>query len=235
ARTNFNTLPNLDVSAVTNMSNCFNSSTTTASYDFTNWDTSDVTTMQAMFSGCQTITGVTNLDCSSVTNFQNMFINCKEITTVSLINYLPLYAIECSGMFNECRKLTSLTMPKIRAGNCINMFAQCQALETAPELDTAYVFYFQYMFYNCQELKNVPFYDASSASNFGSNNMFSNCTKLTDESLNNILAMCISATNYNGTKTFAMLGFTSWMYSSEKIQSLSNYTAFTNAGWTIGY
>ena len=65
--------------------------------------------------------------------------------------------------------------------------------------------------------------------------MFTGCVKLTDNSLNNILQICINATLYTGTKTLYTLGFRSNKYSVERIQALSNYQAFIDAGWTIGY
>ena len=58
----------------------------------------------------------------------------------------------------------------------------------------------------------------------------SNCPNLSDETLNNILQMCINATNYTQTKSLSHLGLTAAQRS--KCMTLSNYTAFTNAGWT---
>ena len=45
--------------------------------------------------------------------------------------------------------------------------------------------------------------------------------------------MCANATSYTGTKTLAYIGLTSEQ--ATKCQSLSNYSAFTAAGWTTGY
>lgn len=63
--------------------------------------------------------------------------------------------------------------------------------------------------------------------------MFYNCIKLSDESLNNILAMCANATSYTDTKTLERIGLTSEQ--ATKCTTLSNYSAFTAAGWTTGY
>ena len=65
------------------------------------------------------------------------------------------------------------------------------------------------------------------------NGMFQSCTLLTQESLNNILQMCINATSFTGTKTLKYLGLSSTQATT--CQSLSNYQAFLNAGWTTGY
>ena len=63
--------------------------------------------------------------------------------------------------------------------------------------------------------------------------MFSNCPSLSDESLNNILAMCTNASSYTRTKTLAYIGLT--LEQAEKCMTMSNYQAFLDAGWTTGY
>ena len=45
--------------------------------------------------------------------------------------------------------------------------------------------------------------------------------------------MCAGATSYTGTKTLSTLGLTSAQ--ATICQGLSNYSAFTSAGWTTGY
>ena len=56
---------------------------------------------------------------------------------------------------------------------------------------------------------------------------------LTDESLNNIMATMLTATAYIGTKTLSHTSLTSEQ--ATKCTTLSNYSAFTAAGWTTGY
>lgn len=87
------------------------------------------------------------------------------------------------------------------------------------------------MFYECTSLTTVPLLNTSKATNVSG--MFSGCTSLSNESLNNILAMCTNATSYTRTKTLKYIGLTSTQATT--CQSLSNYSAFTAAGWTTGY
>lgn len=75
--------------------------------------------------------------------------------------------------------------------------------------------------------------DMSSATNL--QNMFAYCNNLDNDTVDLILSWLVTATAYTGTKTLAYLGFTSANYPAATIQSLTNYTAFTTAGWTIGY
>ena len=87
------------------------------------------------------------------------------------------------------------------------------------------------MFCQCTNLKHVPLLDTSNV--IGMFNTFEKCTNLSDESLNNILAMCTNATKITSNKTLKYLSLTSDQ--ATKCTTLSNYSAFTSAGWTTGY
>lgn len=116
--------------------------------------------------------------------------------------------------------------------NMSKMFYGCPRLETIKCLDTSNTTNMSQMFYNCKVLKNIPILDTSKVTNFLQT--FSLCPKLTEETLDNILVMCINATSYTGTKTlYYLLGGAA--YSASKIQSLPHYQDFIDAGWTIGY
>ena len=92
------------------------------------------------------------------------------------------------------------------------------------------------MFTNCSNLVTVPEFSVPELSkSSGLSNMFSGCFSLSNQSLDNILKMCISATSYTGTKALTILGFSSNLYSASTIQALPSYEDFIDAGWTIGY
>jgi hypothetical protein len=63
--------------------------------------------------------------------------------------------------------------------------------------------------------------------------MFKGCTNLSNNGLNTILAMCTNAKAYTKTKTLKQLSLTEAQ--ATRCKSLSNYSAFTAAGWTTGY
>lgn len=113
----------------------------------------------------------------------------------------------------------------------INMFINCTNLTTIPSLDTSNATNMNSMFNGCTNLTTIPLLDTSKVTYM--QNMFNGCTNLTDESLNNILAMCANATSYTDIKTLAYIGLTS--NQANKCKTLSNYSAFTAAGWTTGY
>lgn len=118
--------------------------------------------------------------------------------------------------------------------NMYNMFSGCSSLETVDLLDTSNVTTMNGMFYNCNKLKNIPQFNTAKVTDF--NRMFGNIgVSLTDESLNNILGMCINATSYTGTKTLAALSLNEYRAPLARVQALPNYQAFLDAGWSIGY
>lgn len=153
-------------------------------------------------------------------------------------NILELPTIDCSnttntgGLFKGLLKIVKVSL--INTSNVkemYDMFTRCSALTTVPLFNTSSAINMSSMFYNCSELTTVPVFDTSNVTNI--QYMFRYCNKLSNESLNNILAMCIGATSYIGTKTLVYIGLSSSQATT--CQGLSNYQAFLDAGWTTGY
>lgn len=131
---------------------------------------------------------------------------------------------------------TIVAYPLVDTSNVTNMancFYSCAKLKQIPQLNTSNVTTMYNMFSNCGELNYIPVLDTSNVIIF--QNFVKYCKKLTYESINNIMKMCINATSYARTKTLAFLGLDGNYYSASKIQELSNYQEFINAGWTIGF
>ena len=112
-----------------------------------------------------------------------------------------------------------------------NMFYNCPNLESVELINTHRIISLYYAFYNCKKLKDFSMDNVSSLDYMPS--AFSGCTSLTDESLNNILWVCANATKITSNKTLSYIGLTSDQ--ATRCQSLSNYQAFLDAGWTTGY
>lgn len=111
------------------------------------------------------------------------------------------------------------------------MFYQCSNLITIPLLDTNKVTTMQETFYGCTSLTTIPLLNTNKVTTM--ENIVYNCTSLSDNSLNNILAMCANASAYTSIKSLKQIGLTSAQ--ATKCKTLSNYSAFTAAGWTTGY
>ena len=71
-------------------------------------DTSNVTDMSSMFTGCSNLTTVPQLNTSNVTNMSYMFNNCSNLTTVPQLNTSNVTSM--SSMFYGCSKLKSILM-----------------------------------------------------------------------------------------------------------------------------
>lgn len=144
---------------------------------------------------------------SSQTDLVNKFYNDSSLVYMPLVDTSNVTRM--ATMFNGCRTLKSV--PLLNTSNCMNMAT---------------------MFKNCAYLEDIPLFDTSKAVNMV--NFVQGCGYLSNESLNNIMGMCINTTSaFTGTKTLAYLGLTSSQATT--CQSLSNYQAFINAGWTTGY
>ena len=123
------------------------------SIDFTNIDTSNVTSMSYMFSRCQ----AQQLDLSSfntqnVTNMAGMFHNCQD-QHLDLSSFNTQNVTDMSGMFNDCQAqhidLSSFNTQKVT--DMSYMFCECQAQQLdLYSLNTKNVIDMSYMFCGCQ-------------------------------------------------------------------------------------
>lgn len=166
--------------------------------------------------------------------------NSKITTVLTRIpdNIIIPDGMSASYLFADCSRITQAPMidtTGITHYACT--FQNCKSLETAPNYDLHDAYELQSMFRGCTALKNVPLYDTSNINtSAGFTYMFYGCPNLTNQSLNNILQMCINATRYHGIKKLTELGIyvgDGYPYTDEQIRNLPNYTQFWQAGWSI--
>ena len=170
-----------------------------------NWDSS-ITTMRSKYSSDKNLYVFPLVDTSNVISMFQAFL-ASNLTDLANIDTSSV--LDFSYAFRDCK------------------------LESFPQIDTSKATGNSFMFLECSNLKNLPVLNFKSINNLGFNNTYSNCTSLTDESLNNILASLITATRYNRTKTLAYIGLTSEQ--ATICTTLSNWQACVDAGWTTGY
>lgn len=123
-------------------------------------NTSNVTDMRQMFSGCNALTSVSLFDTSNVTNMAYMFADCYSLTTVPLFDTSRV--VDMEYMFNNCSSLTAV--PLYDTSNVTSMygtFQNCSSLQSAPLFDTSNVRDMDGMFYGCGSLTNVPLFNTS--------------------------------------------------------------------------
>lgn len=152
---------------------------------FLNTNTATATNMWNMFSECVNLTelDLSGLDTSNVTNMNTMFYNCISLRKLDLSNFETSNVTDMGYMFKSCSNLTELNLSNFDTSNVTNMTE---------------------MFYNCENLVTIngilDFNNASKTNafimgcvnletiyikNFNTprNNNFSDCVKLSHESL----------------------------------------------------
>ena len=141
-----------------------------------------------------------------------------------------------SSMFSGCNNLTTIpTLNTSSVTNMDSMFYECYNLQEIPLLDTSSVTDMNRMFIGhyinkCIGTLNIPELDTSSVTDMYM--MFCYRDNLSDESLNNILKMCINAINITEeNRTLTYIGITKSQI-IEKCKEQSNWEDFIAAGWT---
>ena len=102
----------VDTSNMTTMDTMFSSCSKLTSLDLSNFDTSSVTKMTYMFNLCSSLTSldVSNFNTSKVTDMSDMFHGCPKLTSLNLSNFDTSSVTNMSDMFSSCPKLTSLNL-----------------------------------------------------------------------------------------------------------------------------
>lgn len=196
----------------------------------------DITSTSTSFSArsCYYIEEIGNISVANGTEMSSAFSFCQELKSVGNV-YAP-NATSALNMFYNCKKLESIrTITLGNVTNTSNMFSYCSKLKNMNLIiNTQNCTTFNNMFTSCALLEDVPVMSfASVTSNSMISSMFDSVSRsLTDQSLDNILQTCISATSFTGTKKLSTLGLWSGRYPLSRIQTLPHYQDFIDAGWT---
>ena len=178
-------------------------------------DTSSVTNMTYMFNGCASLATIPQIDTSSVTNMSSMFSNCVHLATIPQL---------------DTSSVTNITY----------MFSDCTRLATIPQLDGGKLTSVAYIFNNCKSLENFngiinlgQAYLTTQSANYSNYKLvLSNSTKLTEQSIINILNNLYDIKTKGCNTQQVILGSDNLA----KLTSEEGQTALTNAtakGWTI--
>ena len=162
--------------------------------DMTNWDVSNVTTMNAMFQGnygLKNIGDLSNWNTSNVTDMAYMFNECSGLTSLGdLSNWNTSACTNMSYMFNKCSGLTSLgdlsnwdvskvTTMKVMFQNCIGL----TSLGDLSNWNTSACTNMSYMFYGCNSLTSLNLSGWNTSNVTTMKSMFSSCSGLTSLNL----------------------------------------------------
>lgn len=229
-----------DTSEVTNMSYMYQWCKAT---DFPQLNMSKVTNVAYMFYNCKNIVTAPILNLSNVQNCESVFRDCVNLTTCEISDFSNATSI--NGLFATCRKLknivSNLITPKVTDTGF--MFYDCNALETAPEMNTSNVTDMSKMFYSCNKLTTVPLYDTSKVTRM--EEMFWYCSDLQTvpafdcsnvTNMNNIFASCHSLKSILMTNIGVSLNISSstLFERSDLLVILNNLKTVTTKTLTMG-
>ena len=149
-------------------------------------NTSYVTNMGYMFSGCYNLTtlDVSGFSTSEVSDMSHMFERCSKLKVLDVSGFYTAHVNDMKYMFAFCSALTTLDVSGFytkRVTNMSNMFFDCRALTTldVSGFNTYLVSSMTGMFDGCSSLTllDVSNFDTSNVSSM--KNMFQYCSSLT--------------------------------------------------------
>ena len=203
--------------------------------DLSNFDTSQVTDMQFMFSGMSSLTtlDLSNFDTSQVTDMKYMFRDTSSLTTLNLSNFDTSRVTNMEVMFYGMSSLTSLDLSNFDTSQVkyMNyMFSYMSSLTTLDlsNFDTSQVAYMNSMFSGTSLTSlNLSNFDTSKVMKMS--NMFFNMRNLTS----------LNLTNFNTSKVTDMedmFSLSNDYASDDKLEKIyanndfdiSKLTAFSN-------
>ena len=163
--------------------------------DLTNFDTSNVKSMEGMFNFClklKEIKGLDNFNTSKVTNMSRMFENCEELENLNLSKFDTSKVTNITGMFNNCYKIRNIIgLNRFNTSQVINMdgmFQGCNELKylDLSSFDTSKVIDFGLIFNNCHKIIKIVGlnkFNTSQVNNMAG--MFQECNELESLDLSN--------------------------------------------------
>ena len=105
------------------------------SMDLNSVNTSEVTSMRNMFTGCCSLTSLdlSNWDTGNVTDMYCMFLQCHHLDSLNLSNFNTAKVTNMALMFDNGKKLKTLNVSGWDTGNVTemyNLFCSCSSLKT---------------------------------------------------------------------------------------------------------
>ena len=162
-----------------------------------NFNTSKVTNMEKMFSGCSSLTSLdlNSFNTSKVTTMVYMFSDCKSLVDLNLSNFNTSNVTQMGsgnqgGMFRNCSLLKELDLNSFNTSNVLDMGAMFYLCSSLTSLDlssfnTANVTNMRAMFNSCSSLTNLDLSSFNTSKVTKMSYMFSSCSSLTSLDLNN--------------------------------------------------
>ena len=180
------------VNGVGNLQNLFKGFSALQSIDFSNFYTTEVTSMESMFEDCTSLTvlNLIGLSGKSLTDLSSFVKGCTNLTSIDLSSLFAFtYSVvtDVTNIFNDCSSLKYVNFGNADLSHCTsyeNMFLNCELIEII-NLETVNMFgttaSVAGMFSGCAELETIYVSKNLDLSEVTfSNTTFSGCTTLLD-------------------------------------------------------
>ena len=174
------------VQAAKDSSYMFDDKSKIQTIDFTNLDTTNMTNMHCMFSGCSGLTSLdlSSFDTSEVTDMGSMFEDCNSLTNLDVSKFDTGKVTNMNWMFSGCSGLTSVDVSSFdtsKVTGMIVMFSGCCGLAklNLAKFDTSQVTNMNCMFQNCSGLTSLDLSSFDTSKVTDMNDMFYGCSRLT--------------------------------------------------------
>ena len=214
-------------------------------YETANLDTSNITSMNGMFyrtSNLQSL-NLTSFDTSKATDMGSMFYSNSNLQSLDLSSFNTSKVVNMISMFNYCSKLRTLDLSNFdtsSVGNMSSMFYNCKKLSSIPKLNASKVSNISSFAGNCVSLTDFgglenlgQEYSTTISANEHTYKLdLSNCTRLTEQSLINVLNNLYDIKTKGCKPQQLILGSTNLakLTSEEGQSALAQATAY---GWTV--
>ncbi|EQA5415609.1 BspA family leucine-rich repeat surface protein [Enterococcus faecalis] len=195
------------------------SGSTIVSINLSGLDTSQVTSMEGMFSGCSGLTSldVSKFDTSAVTSMEGMFSGCSSLSSLDVSKFNTSQVTSMTSMFNGCSSLSSLDVSNFVTGavtSMINMFNGCSSLSSldVSKFNTSAVTSMESMFAGCSGLTRLDVSKFVTKKVLSTSNMFADCSGLTRLNVSNfdtsaVLNMSAMFANCSGLTSLNVSNF----------------------------
>ena len=167
------------------------------------FDTSNVTTMREMFSGCKSLLelDLSNFDTSKLTSLNNTFYYCSSLLSLDVSSFDTSNVMYMQGTFSGCKSLENIDISNFdtsKVTNMNNMFASCYSLTSIDlsNFNTSKVTKMGSLFYFCKNLEQISLTSFDTSKVETMDYMFSNCEKLSSVDLSRINAEKVTGMSY---------------------------------------
>ena len=189
--TNLTNIPNINTSKVTNMRMIFSGCTKIKTIPMLN--TEKVTNMQGMFTECTSLIEIPELYTNNVVDMSSMFSYCKNLKTIPTMNTNKVTTMNM--MFYQSGITTIPELDTSKVTSVYNMFYSCSNLITIPKLNFENVNNVSGFLTGAESVVNIGGFEnlgkayltnkSANYTNYGL--VLTNCSKLTHDSLMNII------------------------------------------------